>query len=203
MAFQADAVAQPVGEVGAVAALLDDPPGRPVDVPQRHAGAHRVDARLVGGFHQGVNPPFLLARLLKIDGAGHVAPIPPDGGENVENHAVAGLDHVVSGGVVRVGGVGAEADQLRPVGHVRPILQVCPIDQGGQLGLHRPVGQGADGGFHHDIVDFGGPAQGVPLRLVLVAPRRVDGAGTQHRPDVGAVFHDADKELTGPEFVLP
>lgn len=144
--------------------------------------------------------PLAGADFPEINGAGHVAPIPADGGENIEHHAIAGLDDSAVGGVMGIGGVCAEADKLGPF-FVRAVFPVSPVDKRGKLRLGASVPQGGDGGFHHPVVDAGGGAQSLPLGLVFIPPGGVKGGGALHRTDIGPFFHQGDKEFTGPEFI--
>ena len=83
VAVQAAAVAQPVGEEGAVARVFDELPGRPVDVLHRDAGADDGFGRQIGGLDGLIYPPALVAHRAEKHRAGHVAPVAPDGDENV------------------------------------------------------------------------------------------------------------------------
>src|SRR5699024_241051 len=170
VAVQAAAVAQPVGETGAVARVLNHLPGGPVDVPHGDAGADHGLRRQVGGLDSLIDPPALVADRAEEHGAGHVAPVAADGDEDVQHHAVPVFEHRVVGPVVRIGAVGAEAHQLPLAGAVGAVLPVEALYIGGQLTLHRALFHGGDDLLHHLVVDPGGVAHGGDLVGVLVLP---------------------------------
>ena len=196
-------MAQPVGEEGAVARVFDELPGRPVDVLHRDAGADDGLGRQIGGLDGLIYPPALVAHRAEKHRAGHVAPVAPDGDENVQDHAVPVPEHRPVGGVVGVGSVGAEADQLPLAGAVGAVLPVEALHIGGQLTLHRAGPHGGDGRLHHLVVDLGGAAHGGDLVGVLVLAGVVHRGGAQHRRHVGPGGQKGDEELAGPGLVHP
>ena len=163
-------MAQPVGKIGAIARVGDDLPSGSVDVPHGDAGADHGLGGLIGRPDGIVHPPPLVAHRAEKDGAGHIAPVPPDGDKDVQHHRVSPPENRIIGAVVGVGSVGAKADQLALAGPVGPLGPEGPLHQVGQFGLGGPGMDGPDGGGHHPVVDPGCAAQGGDLLGVLAHP---------------------------------
>ena len=200
MAVQPQSVAQPVGELRAVAGVFDHGAGRAVDFLHLHAGADHALGLFIGGAHRIVHLLLFRACALPEDRAGHVAPVPRGGDEDIQHNAVARGDHGAVGRVVRVGTVGAEgADQPLPAGG--PAGLVPAFDVSGGLLLGHPLVQEGDGLLHHGVIDAGSLPQGGDLLPVLAHTAQVHRRGTGYGLNVRALFHQCQQVAAGPPLV--
>ena len=136
---QADPVADAVDEVLAVAGVGDHLARGAVDLLAGDARADRLEAGLLGAADDLVHLALLVGRLADVHGAGRVGAVAVLDAAEVQHDHVAVLDHPLADLVVRVGAVGARADD----GEVD--LRVAVLAQqrgevGGDLGLG-PTGE--------------------------------------------------------------
>ena len=107
---QAYAVSGAVDEVVAVAGVRDHCARCAVDVLAGDAGAYRLECGLLGAADDLENVPFLVSWLADVDGAGGIRSVAVLDAAEVEHHHVAGLDGALADLMVRIGAVGAGAD---------------------------------------------------------------------------------------------
>ena len=200
MLLHADAVAGAVGEVFAVARVLNDLAGGKVDLFKGDARLDDGDGCLVGAANRLVNGALLLAGRFVKDGAGHVAPVVVEGRADVHHDAVALLENGAVGAVVRVRAVGAHGDN-REAQVIASFLLEEVLDLGGELLLGDALADGVDGHVDAGVVDAGGGAHQFALLLILVHGGLCHRLGAEHRLDVRTVAHQADQEAAGPGLV--
>lgn len=116
----ADEVAEPVGEVSAVAGLRDEVAGGFVQLTERHAGPDEGLGGFVGAADKVMDRRVLVRDGAAEVGAGHVGAVAVLLAADVEHNAVAGLQAGVVGRMVRVGRVRAEGDDRRKDGPSQP-----------------------------------------------------------------------------------
>ena len=108
MDLQSDGVAGAVGEILAVALLLDIIPGGVVHVAHPVAGLGGSDAPAVGLQDDLINLPLAVGHGAQEHGAGHVGAVVVLQTADVQHHAIAVLAPGGIGTVVGVGGVACE-----------------------------------------------------------------------------------------------
>ena len=105
-----DPVTGAVDELLAVPGVADELTSRTVDLLARHTRAYCVHARLLRQADDLVHLQYLLVRLADCHRAAGVRPVAEHESTEVEHHAVAALDHPVTGLVVGVRPVRSRAD---------------------------------------------------------------------------------------------
>ena len=110
MDFEADAVAEPVVEVLAVAILIDDIAGDLIHIAATHPGLHGGNHGAVGFQDDVVDLLEAFGRGAEEDGAGHIRAVAIDQHAHIDEQLALGLKHGVIGLVVALNGVDAGAE---------------------------------------------------------------------------------------------
>ena len=173
----AEAVAERAGEV----APLDHVPRGRVGVDAGHAGADRVEPRLLRREHDVVRLPHLVVELAGGERARVVGDVAVDVAAGVDHDELARLDHAVARARVRPRAGRARADDRLERRLVGALLVEEPLDVPGDVALaaadephlaHEPL--------EHPVGDRARPPERVELALVLDGAQLLDEPLARH-----------------------
>ena len=134
-------------------------------------------------------------------GARHIAAVILPGQAHIQDDRIAVLEDIRAGIVVRLGAVGAKADQRLKAGlGGAKLIGKARVQRGGFIFAHAGV-QARDGLHGGMVVFMGAFAHPLQLLRVLVHARVVHAAGADHRADISARIHQADGKVAWPQLV--